>query len=39
MRGEVKMKVITSCEDPNTVYIDFSDIRLILGKGNMQVGI
>lgn len=27
------MKVITSCEDPDTVYIDFPDIRLIFRNG------
>ena len=27
------MKVITSCEDPDTVYIDFPDIRLIYRNG------
>ncbi len=27
------MKLITSCEDPNTIYIDFPDIRLIFCEG------
>ena len=27
------MKVITSCEDHDTVYIDFPDIRLIFRSG------
>ena len=27
------MKVITSCEDPDTVYLDFTDIRLIFRNG------
>ena len=27
------MKIIPSCEDPNTVYLDFGDIRLIFRYG------
>ena len=27
------MKVITSCEDPNTVYLDLPNIRLIFRYG------
>ena len=27
------MKVITSCEDPNIMYIEFPDIRLIFRDG------
>lgn len=27
------MNVITSCEDSNTVYLDFPDIRLIFREG------
>ena len=27
------MKVITSCEDPSTVYLDFPDVRLIFREG------
>ena len=27
------MKIIASCEDPSTVYLDFPDIRLIFRDG------
>ena len=27
------MKIITSCEDPSTVYLEFPDIRLIVRDG------
>lgn len=27
------MKLITSCENPNTIYVDFPDIRLIFRNG------
>lgn len=29
----MNVKVIASCEDPGTVYIDFPDIRLIFRDG------
>ena len=32
-KGGTKMKVVTSCEDSNTVYVDFPDVRLIFREG------
>ncbi len=35
MKGEeqMNMKAFASCEDPNTVYVEFPDVRLIFREG------